>query len=63
MLPALAQGASSDPYQLTEEWVGAVGPRQELGMELDTYHKGMIGQLDNLDQPPVGGEPCGQQAH
>ena len=42
--------------------MGPVGPRAELGVELDADHEGRAIVLHDLDKPAVGGEACGPHA-
>src|SRR5205809_3948860 len=45
------------PHELPEERVRAGGPGPKLRMELAPHEERMVGQLDDLDQSPVGREP------
>src|SRR6266498_4795004 len=43
-------------HELPEEWVRPGGPGPKLWMELAPHEERMVGQLDDLDQSPVGRE-------
>ena len=50
------------PDELAEERLGPVRAGVELGVELRGDEERVVGQLDHLDQAPVGGGAAGDQA-
>ncbi len=42
--------------EVPEQGVGLVGPAFQLRVELDAHEPGVVGQLHDLHQPPVGGQ-------
>ena len=59
---ALARVARRGTDKASEERLGPVRPRVELGVELGGNEKGVIGQLDHLDQSLVGRGAAADQA-
>ena len=49
-------------HELAEQRLGARGPRVELGVELGGDEEGVVGELDDLDQPLVRRGPAGHEA-
>src|SRR5438067_3831101 len=49
-----AADADRRAHEIPEERVGAAGPRAELRVELAGHKPGVVGKLDDLDQPAVG---------
>ncbi len=60
--PRFARVLGGGADELAEHRLGPVGARVELRMELGGDEERVVGQLDHLDQAPVGGRAAGDQA-